>query len=258
MSRTNVTGPRTARITLRPALAAMLILSVVAGCATTPPASGEINDPNERGNRQVHQFNVAMDRHVFRPASNAYGVVVHPQVRRSVTNFSHHTALPGSFINHLLQGDLASSGHDLFRFAINTTIGLVGFFDPAREFGLERRSTDFGETMFVWGVPEGPYHEVPFLGPYTTRHFTGVIVDQFLNPLAVLATPPESYAPLVAYVGEQGNDRYNFSETVDSILYLSVDSYAQARQAYLSNRRFELGQGGTDTYIDPYEELFDD
>jgi phospholipid-binding lipoprotein MlaA len=240
------------------AIAALASFALLAGCAVQTPAPGEINDPNERVNRQVHAFNKGVDRVVFRPVSNAYGVIAHPQVRRSVTNFSHYAGTPGDIINGVLQGDIEGSLHNTFRFLVNTTLGVFGIFDPATEFGLQRRSTDFGETLYVWGVPEGPYQEVPALGPYTTRHFAGVIVDQFLNPLAVLATPPESYAPLAAYVGDQMSDRYQFADTVDSILYLSADSYAQARQAYLSNRRFELGQGGSDTYIDPYEELFND
>lgn len=150
------------------------------------------------------------------------------------------------------------SGHNLFRFMLNTTVGVFGIFDPATAFGLERRSTDFGETLYVWGVEEGAYVEVPFFGPYTQRSLTGDVVDLFLNPLTFVGLDaPESYIPATTYVLEQTDYRYEFSNSVDEVLYESADSYLQTRQIYLDNRRFKLGDSPADGgVIDPYEELY--
>jgi len=200
---------------------------------------------------------------VFRPASQAYGVVFPEYVRGKVDNLRHNIDLPGEIINAALQGRGENTGHNFFRFMVNTTLGVLGIFDPATSFGLERRSTDFGETLFVWGVPEGAYVETPLFGPYTERSLAGDVVDLFLNPLTFVGLDtPEAFVPATTYVLEAANYRYTFRSTVDAILYESADSYAQTRISYLQNRRFTLernrqafgrgGGGSSPSVVDPY------
>lgn len=227
------------------------------GCATSAPPGSAVNDPYEKVNRQVHQFNKTFDKAVFRPASVGYGHAVPGYVRTKFNNLQYNFQLPGEIINNLMQGRMENFGHNGFRFLVNSTLGVLGIFDPATSFGLERRDTDFGETLYVWGVGEGPYVEVPFFGPYTQRDLAGEVVDLFINPLSVVGLdPPADLAPATTYVLEAGDYRYRYRKTVDGVLYESADSYAQTRIIYLENRRYELARahaGATgDDVQDPY------
>lgn len=235
----------------------MAALSLSA-CAREPvPAA--INDPNETTNRRVHAFNRGVDKALLRPAASAYGSVVPEPIERGVANFASNLDGPGDVVNNVLQANPADALQNSVRFLVNTTVGIGGLFDPATAMGLTGAPTDFGETLHVWGAKEGRYVEVPFLGPSTTRDFAGTLVDVGLNPLRLVFEAPETYWMTGAKVASTLGDRSRYSETFDSILYDSADSYAQARLLYLQNRRFELGQtaGGTDAsddanFEDPY------
>jgi phospholipid-binding lipoprotein MlaA len=238
---------------------ALAAAAFLAGCAA-PPATG-INDPDEAQNREVHAFNRAVDRTLFKPASGAYGGVVPEPVRQGVSNFAGNLDLPGDVVNNVLQGRLGKAAENTLRFAINTTIGIGGLFDPARALGVNGDPTDFGETLHVWGAAEGAYHELPFLGPSTDRDTMGALVDFALNPVRLAFPDDAGAATTAAAVASTLGDRYRFSGTFDSILYDSADSYAQARLLYLQNRRFELGQeagtdGTGDDFVDPYEDPY--
>ncbi len=217
-----------------------------------------VNDPNEAANRRIHEFNKKIDRALLAPASNGYGSAIPSEVRSGVSNFASHLSLPNDAINSTLQGDFAIAGTTLVRFAFNTVFGLAGFLDPATEFDLERHDTDFGETMHVWGVKEGAYTEIPFFGPSTTRDTYGLVVDVIMDPFFVVVRQPTRYIGGVAYVVNSMGDRYDYDATIDSILYESADSYAQARILFLQNRRFELGMNGEDTYVDPEFDPYED
>jgi phospholipid-binding lipoprotein MlaA len=231
---------------------------VLAACAA--PAPSGIHDPDEAQNRETHEFNRAIDRALFKPASGAYGGVIPEPVRRGVSNVAGNLDLPGHVVNNVLQGRLGKAAENTLRFVLNTTIGIGGLFDPARAMGVAGDPTDFGETLHVWGVPEGAYHELPILGPSTDRDTVGMLVDFALNPVR-LAFPDDGAAVTAAGIASTLGDRYRYSETYDSILYDSADSYAQARLLYLQNRRFELGQtagtdGSDDGFVDPYEDPY--
>lgn len=220
----------------------MLIAGLgLAACAREPAPQG-MNDPNERTNRQVHAFNRGVDKALLRPAASAYGTIVPAPVEQGISNFATNLDGPGDVVNNLLQARPADAMHNTVRFVINTTIGIGGLFDPATAMGVAGAPTDFGETLHVWGAKEGRYVEVPFLGPSTTRDFTGTLVDVALNPLRLVLETPETYWMTGAKVASTLGDRSRYSATFDSILYDSADSYAQARLLYLQNRRFELGQ----------------
>ena len=228
--------------------------ALVAGCAAPPPAQPHF-DPDEAQNRQIHAFNRSIDQAVLRPASGAYGGAIPQPVRQGVANFAGNLDAPGDALNSLLQGRPGPAAENVLRFAINTTVGIGGLFDPARALGIEGRRTDFGETLHAWGVPEGAYQELPFLGPSTDRDTVGTMVDIAINPVRLLLPRREGNLATVARVGSRLGDRYQFGETFDSVLYESADSYAQARLLYLQNRRFALGQtAAEDDFIDPYAE----
>ncbi|THH37005.1 VacJ family lipoprotein [Aliishimia ponticola] len=235
--------------------AAVLCTALLSACSAQngAPSADGINDPYEAQNRRVHAFNRGLDRAIVRPAGKGYTAIVPDDIEDSVGNFSTNLGQPSVTVNSLLQGDMRGSGISLARFVINSTLGIGGLFDVATDFGIEDHDTDFGETLYVWGVGEGSYIELPLLGPSTARHTAGRIVDLFTNPLSYNLDDPESYIPPAATVASRLGDRGRYSDTVDAILYESADSYAQARLIYLQNRRFQLGAQDAGSSIDPFE-----
>lgn len=235
---------------------AVAALAALAACSPAPPGV-DIHDPYEARNRRVHDVNRGIDRAVIRGASGAYGKAVPEPVRRGVSNFASNLSLPGEVVNSLLQGRPEPAVQNTFRFIINSTLGVAGLFDPATSIGVPEEETDFGETLHVWGAPEGAYLEVPLIGPTTERDLAGSVVDVVMNPLNLVLNSPEKEYALGAKVLSRFGDRYRYSDFVDSILYESADSYAQVRLLYLQNRRFELGQVIEEETYDPYEDIYD-
>ncbi len=237
----------------RAALLCIGLLMLLGACAAQPPVAQGISDPNEARNRAIHAANKRGDERFLRPVAHGYGKALPEPVRRSVGNFAGNLDLPKFVVNDILQGSLDDAAHNSMRFLINTTFGIGGIFDPAGQWGLPERSSDFGETLHVWGVEEGNYQELRFLGPSTERDTAGRVVDFFLNPLSYALPTPERYAMPVSAVASRLGDRYRFTETIDSVLYESADSYAQTRLLYLQNRRFQLGQDApVEEEVDPF------
>ena len=237
-----------------PALGVLAALALAA-CTPAPVAQG-IHDPAEAQNRGVHRLNVGVDRAVLRPASQAYGTVVPGPVRAGVSNFASNLGQPRLVVNDILQGQVDDAVTNTFRFLMNSTFGLGGVLDVASSMGIFRQDTDFGETLHVWGVGEGAYVELPFLGPSTGRDAVGTAVDFALNPLGWADLSDDAAQVVTASrVGGALDRRFRFAGTIDGVLYDSADSYAQARLLYLQNRRFQLG--GTDAATD-YGDLYGD
>lgn len=233
----------------------MLLAVLLAGCTAAPIGTG-VNDPVEAQNRKTHHTNRELDRLLVRPTSNGYGSVLPSPVRTGVSNFASNLNMPGQVLNNLLQFRIENAGHNVFRFLVNTTFGFGGLLDVATEAGLENRTTDFGETLHVWGAPEGAYLELPLVGPSTERHAAGRVVDLLLNPLNFATEGPLRVAGTASSMAARFGDRYQYSDLVDSVLYESADSYTQAQLLYLQNRRFHLSGGEQPDYVDPYEDVY--
>lgn len=237
-------------------MALALVVVSVAGC-TVPQTPADVHDPFEQANRGVHAGNKALDRAVARPASKAYSAVIPKPVRQSVGNFATNLDMPRLVVNDLLQAKGEDAVHNLSRFLINTTLGVGGLFDPAKSFGLDRRDTDFGETLHVWGAGEGAYIELPVFGPSTSRDAGGMVVDFAMNPVRFLSkTPEQDHIALGTQVARRLGQRNDLGSFLDNLLYDSEDSYAQARILYLQRRRADLGLTGSGAYPldeeDPY------
>lgn len=218
------------------------------------PAPGSINDPYESVNRAIHEGTRRADRKVLRPVSVSYATVVPRGLQESIGNFSQNFATPGYIVNDLLQFQPEDAAVNTYRFAVNSTVGLLGLIDVAGLFGVPARESDFGGTLHFWRIPEGAYLSIPVIGPSTERDLAGKIGDGFLNPLGYIVGTPERYAAPASSVLDRVGKRGRYSSTVDSLLYGSADSYAQTRSTYLQNRRYELGGGAAslDAYDDPY------
>ena len=143
-------------------------------------SADEVNDPFEEINRKTYEFNESLDKNILKPVAEVYSNFP-PKVKKGVTNFFNNLEEVDTFINQLLQGKPKESINDLSRFVINTTIGIGGIFDVASKMGLERHEEDFGQTLAVWGVSEGPYIMLPFLGPSTLRDTLSRPVSSFLS-----------------------------------------------------------------------------
>jgi len=248
------------------AVSAAALVSLTAAC-TVPSdefrASGEVFDPYENINRGVHAFNRGVDRVIYRPASKGYVFILPDEIRTSIGYFADNMSKPTDVMDFLFQGKFKEAGITVGRFLMNTTIGFGGLADPATEFGIPDLDTDFGEVLYTWGFDEGAYIELPFFGPSTERDSVGLFVDIFTNPLGYLEYGSNfQNLRYGSYILDRLNDRGTYSDTIDSILYESADSYAQARIIFLQNRRFELagdeGDPYVDAYADPYADPYED
>lgn len=249
------------RLSLRP-LFLLTVLALIGLTACTNPtaeqrATGEPFDPHESANRKRHAFNLKVDKALFRPASTGYTSFIPDPLIDSVGTFTENLSMPRVMVNGLLQGDFKTAGIALSRFAINTTVGFAGLADVATNFEIPHVDADFGQTLHVWGFPEGAYLELPFIGPSTERDTVGMVMDLLTNPLSYLVHNPIKNTIFIKFLDSMG-DRGRYSATVDSILYESADGYAQARIIYLQNRRFELAGSSGDDYSDPYADPYSD
>ena len=246
-------------------LIAGIAIAALSACSVPEPGT-DVHDPYESVNRATHRVNVELDRSALRPASQVYGTLVPSPVRRSVDNVADNLGLPSAVMNKVLQGNMVDAIHNIARFSVNTTLGVLGLFDPATDFGLEARNTGFADTLSVWGADEGAYVVLPVYGPSTERDATGLVVDILTNPVGTvlgshLGEKAEN-ATLDLRIGTTLNDRYQLTESIDGILYDSADSYAQLRLFYLDSRRFGLGAANDSNsdvlYEDLYEGLYDE
>ncbi|MEE3215266.1 MAG: VacJ family lipoprotein, partial [Pseudomonadota bacterium] len=142
----------------------------VSGCASSG-VNSEPNpaDPWEGFNRRVFAFNDVLDRYALKPAAQGYRYITPDPLERGVSNFFDNLGEVRTVLNSLLQGKPANAGNSSMRFLMNTTFGLGGLLDPASHAGFTADTEDFGQTLAAWGVGEGPYVVLPFLGPSTVR-----------------------------------------------------------------------------------------
>lgn len=225
---------------------------VVAGCSITEP--GTVNDPQEAANRRVHQFNKSLDKNLVQPVAKTYGAIVPPSADSKISNFAEHLAIPGEILNSALQFNFEDVTINTIRFVANTVFGFGGFYDFATAAGMEENvDTDFGETLAVWGFPEGEYIEVPVFGPRTERETWGLLVDAVINPLDAIVPSDVARLKMPAYIIDKVGDRNQYADLINGILYSSEDSYTTARSIYLQRRRFQLNRGvNLDDLEDPY------
>ncbi len=196
-----------------------------------------VSDPWVTMNRATFAFNEFLDRYLLEPIAIGWDAVVPHPAQRGVANFFANLATPRRVANDLLQGKLDKAGDDLGRFAINTTFGVLGIFDPAGAEGIAPGDEDFGQTLGVWGVPAGPYLVLPLFGSSSPRDAVGLAVD--------LAMAPEFYfAPWYVSYPVTGtrviNDRSLVLETVRAEREAAFDFYAAVRSAYVQYRTGQL------------------
>ncbi|MGY6634758.1 MAG: MlaA family lipoprotein [Alkalilacustris sp.] len=242
-------------------LAVVGLALVTAGCTPAPPGV-EVWDPQEAQNREAHAINRRLDGLVAGGDGDGAPRLPRP-VARGVANFAANAGGPSDILNSLLQGRPGPTVENTLRFMLNTTVGLGGIFDVAGGLGIPGRRTDFGETLHVWGVPEGAYQELPLLGPSTERDSVGFVVDLIIDPLNALRPPGTRNRVLAARHGSRIvallGERADYAEALDALIGQSADSYVQTRLLYLQSRRFRLDGTAAleEDPFDPYDDWDD-
>jgi len=233
------------------------MLIVLSGCTTTHPQpeeqvyiEGDVRDPFEVINRPFWDFtwNYA-DKYVAKPASIFYTENTPVFLRTGFYNMALNLNEPSSIINNLLQLKLERAAKSTGRFLLNSTIGLLGFYDPASDFEWFSDQEEFGEVLGSYGISDGPYLVVPALGPSSVREEVGDYVDSLYWPLAVI-----DFWPNIVRLGILGLEKRASIRDQEQLIIESIDDYEFAKNAYFQNMNFRLYDGNPPIIIDEDQE----
>jgi phospholipid-binding lipoprotein MlaA len=227
-----------------------LLAVALASCATPPTdpaarAEFERNDdPLEPLNRRILDFNLFLDRLLIKPVATAYEASVPEDGRTALRNILNNLHEPIVFANNLLQAQFTRAGDTVGRFAMNSTVGLGGTLDLATKVGLEKQTGDFGQTLYSWGIPDGPYLVLPVLGPSNPRDAVGFGVDAYGDPFG------QAFSSTTATTAEYGrflvdgvDQRARNLQTLDELQRNAIDFYAELRSLSRQHRDSELRHG---------------
>ena len=239
----------------------IFVISVLLTFAKTSYA--ETRDCFEPVNRFVFSVNMGVDKIVFKPVAKGYSYLPSP-VQKGVKNMTNNVSYFVQIPNQILQGKFKESLNDTGRFVINTTVGLLGLFDPASKIGLEKNENeDYGQTLGAWGVGHGCYLVLPILGPTTLRDSVGRVGNIFLDPF-YLSTIGDKELLLGnnfgdgTYWGETALDKTNWRaenlKTLEDLEKNSVDMYATVRSLYIQRRNY-LTNDGSSTDDDSWKDF---
>ncbi|OGW65008.1 MAG: hypothetical protein A3H49_10875 [Nitrospirae bacterium RIFCSPLOWO2_02_FULL_62_14] len=216
--------------------------------------AGEESDPWEGFNSAMFEFNRKLDKYLVKPVAQGYDVIVPNALQKGISNFLHNVRFGPRFINNILQLKFKGAGIELSRLLINSTLGIAGFFDPAKHwFDLITPDEDTGQTFGAYGLPPGPYLVLPFLPPLTVRDLFGTILDFGLDPVNYFVMPtfevddwPSAIAhknrdtTTIAQFSTKVEDIVNYRslnlETFEGVEEATVDLYSAVRNAYLQKR----------------------
>lgn len=222
-------------------LTALVFCLTLAGCATMSADRGPPDDPLEPVNRVVFDANAALDRTVIKPIAEAYRQVVPPFVRDRIRSAIDNLAEPRIFVNDVLQGRANAAGITFTRFLVNSTAGIAGLFDPATQQGLPKQSGDFGQTLYAWGMDDGPYLVLLFFGPSNLRDAFGLGVDLVTTPPALVVQSHAGTVLGLAVGTVDGMDlRSRNIESLDEIIASALDYYSSLKSITWQRRQAQL------------------
>jgi phospholipid-binding lipoprotein MlaA len=235
-------------IILRRFLALSLLTALVGlgGCATT---GGNPRDPLEGYNRAMFGINDGLDKVVIKPLATGYKAVLPEFARTGVTNFFSNLGDIWIGINNILQGKVGAGAGDFGRFAMNSTIGILGLFDVASNAGLEKHNEDFGQTLGRWGVGSGAYVVLPLLGPSSVRDgFSSLFVDWHFDPLWYIGNVATRNEVITFRFIERRAGLLDIGNLAEEA---ALDHYAYIRDAFLQRRRSLIYDGDPPPEADP-------
>jgi phospholipid-binding lipoprotein MlaA len=233
---------------------------LVAGCATPPPANDPdavadfkaTNDPLEPTNRVFYAVNNGIDTVLLRPLALAYKSGVPEVVRTHVHDALDNLTMPVAVADDILQAKPRRAGDSLMRLLINSTIGVGGIFDVATDWGWREHDTDFGMTLALWGVPDGPFLFLPVLGPSDPRDAVGFGVDIAMDPFTWVGKGTVVDALDWARYGMSAVDaRAATLDDLDKIKAQALDPYATFRSLYRQHRQSQIEDARSDNRATP-------
>ena len=212
--------------------------------AQNKSASDEVNDPIESFNRVIFDFNEFFLDYILSPLTEVYETVLPDPLEQAIGNVLHNLKTPIILLHDLLQGEWKRASITSRRFLLNSTLGIGGLIDLADHAGMAKHKENFGQTLAVWGVPEGPYIVIPLLGPSNPRDLVGRLLDGYIDPLSRWASNTDrdeiNYTRLgLTAVDEYGSVRKELKE----IKKTSIDYYASIRSLYRQKRASEIRNG---------------
>ncbi|WP_349573352.1 MlaA family lipoprotein [Azotobacter salinestris] len=215
---------------------------VCAGLALLPVMTAVAEeDPWEGVNRAIFRFNDTLDSYFLKPVAQGYQKITPQFLEDGVHNVYRNMGDVGNLANDLLQAKFHDAGVDSSRLLLNSTLGVLGFFDVATKMGLDRNDEDFGQTLGAWGVQSGPYVVLPFFGPSTVRDAGGLVVDSYTKPYPYMDDDIRTRNIMFGL---------NVVDTRASLLsaekLITGDKYVFIRNAYLQNREFKVQDGNVE------------
>lgn len=211
----------------------LLVLIIV------PSTYASDDDPLEPMNRAIFEFNEIVDDNVLKPIAKGYKYVTPDPVEVGISNFFSNLGEIGTITNDLLQLKFAQAGRDTMRFFLNSTLGIFGIFDVATPLGLSKNKEDFGQTLGFWGVPDGPYLVLPFLGPSSFRDGPSMIVDYELSPVEQLHHEERQVLQTLDIV----DTRARLLRATKILDTAAKDKYIFIRESYLQKRESQVNDG---------------
>lgn len=204
-----------------------------------PSTYASDDDPLEPMNRAIFEFNEIVDDNVLKPIAKGYKYVTPDPVEVGISNFFSNLGEIGTITNDLLQLKFAQAGRDTMRFFLNSTLGIFGIFDVATPLGLSKNKEDFGQTLGFWGVPDGPYLVLPFLGPSSFRDGPSMIVDYELSPVEQLHHEERQVLQTLDIV----DTRARLLRATKILDTAAKDKYIFIRESYLQKRESQVNDG---------------
>ena len=226
-----------------------VLLGSLGGCATKPPADdadaiadyNEAHDPLEPTNRAIYAFNDALDTVLLRPLAKGYRFLVPSSAREGIHNVLTNLGTPVQLSNDMLDGKPRRAGDTTMRFLINTSVGVLGFFDVAKRWGYPDHDADFGLTMALWGLPEGPYLFLPVFGPSNPRDAVGLGVNAAMDPFTWVGQGAAVRGLNWSRFFMNGLDqRERHLDDIDSTKKTALDPYATFRSLYRQHREGQI------------------
>jgi len=211
---------------------------------------GDPKDPLEVINRPFWTFTWDYaDKYVYKPTAQAYAEHMPSGARSGLHNVALNLNEPSAIVNSLLQAEFTDAAKSTGRFLLNSTIGLLGIFDPASDFGLNRKHEEFGETLGKYGVGDGPYLVVPGLGPSSVREEVGDYVDKYYWPLAII-----DFWPNLLRVAILGLETRVALVEQEMLIKNSIDPYEFVKNAYFQNMNYKVHDGNPPIEINENDE----
>ena len=224
-------------------IAALLCAASLAVACAGPHPNPE--DPWQGMNRPIFGFNDGLDRHVLGPVARGWESITPEGMRDSIAKFFYNAAFPSRFVSNVGQAEGQQAMIEVTRFLVNTTVGIAGFFDPATRWGLPRRDEDIGQMFGRWGIPPGPYLQIPLFGPSDPRDAVGTVVDSALSPftwIGILTGVPTFGGPGLL---DAINARARADSRIENARRSALDYYVFVRDAFMQYRKAAIRNSGS-------------